>query len=303
MMTSLRLLTVLLLAPSAAAQVVERAEVTSSGAPFYGQRVVGTGDVDGDGVPDLAVLDPTDGAGPLGTSSGRVFVISGATRATLHDVGVTGAMEWFQDLALVGDVDGDGVADLVIGVRGSLGTTGPGRARTISGATGGLLHEITGDQADDGLGRSVAGVGDLDGDGWPDVAVGAPSDRSGLSVTGSVRLCSGLDGAQLDIVFGPDADGAFGLSGTGPQRGTARRGRRQLRERPSAVQGKGALARAGAPASSPLEMPGREGRDADPRDQEQGARIRGRGQLLSRESLRRSRVSRRRVVVRRQSRP
>ena len=210
MMHSLRLLTVLLLAPSAAAQVVERAEVTSSGAPFYGQRVVGTGDVDGDGVPDLAVLDPTDGAGPLGSSAGRVFVLSGASLATLHDVGVTGPMEWFQDLAVLGDVDGDGAADLVIGVRGSLGTAGPGRARTISGATGALLHEITGDQADDGLGRSVAGVGDLDGDGWPDVAVGAPSDRTGLSVTGSVRLCSGVDGAQLDIVFGPDADGAFG---------------------------------------------------------------------------------------------
>src|SRR5262249_36950688 len=71
-----------------------------------------------------------------------------------------------------GDIDRDRAPDFVIGApRNAAGGANAGRAYVFSGRTGALLHTVTG-EANDRIGFSVAGPGDLDRDGVPDYVVG-----------------------------------------------------------------------------------------------------------------------------------
>jgi len=111
------------------------------------------------------------------------------------DTGTGAARKLFgSSVAGAGDVDGDGHADVLVGApgKGAAGTD-PGRVHVYSGNTGVVLYTITGDAACDGFGDAVVGMGDADGDGVPDLAVGAP--RGGSTGAGLVRIYSGKDGA------------------------------------------------------------------------------------------------------------
>jgi hypothetical protein len=78
----------------------------------------------------------------------------------------------------VGDVDGDGIPDVAVGAPGQnrAGQDDQGRAFVFSGATGARLQTLDDPvpQAQAHFGSALAGVGDVDGDGVPDLAVGAP---------------------------------------------------------------------------------------------------------------------------------
>jgi hypothetical protein len=60
-----------------------------------------------------------------------------------------------------------------------------------------ILYTLRGDSAEDGFGSSVAGIGDVNGDGHADVAISAPGDDTGGSEVGSVIVVSGNDGTTL----------------------------------------------------------------------------------------------------------
>ena len=169
--------------------------VATSSSP-YGSAVAGLGDVDGDGIGDVAI-----GARswPGGTApQGRVDVLSGATFQLVWSAfGPTPQANLGASLAAVGDVDGDGVEDLLAGAFGFVQAS-TGAAYLLSGADGTILRSIAGHSYGDQLGFTVGRVGDLDGDGVPDLAAGSWVDNY-------ARLHSGATGAELATLRLTDA--------------------------------------------------------------------------------------------------
>lgn len=103
----------------------------------------------------------------------------------------------------LGDVDGDGVDDYVVGARRSANQ--PGYAKVYSGRTAKELATLTGNGVwfpdvtggSDRFGATVAGLGDVNGDSVPDVLVGAPEDDLHGVNTGVAQVFSGSDWSLL----------------------------------------------------------------------------------------------------------
>ncbi|MEW6747469.1 MAG: FG-GAP-like repeat-containing protein [Planctomycetota bacterium] len=168
----------------------------------FGTAVSGVGDVNGDGFADFAVGAPR--ADFNGVSSGRATVFCGASGRVLYTFDGDAAYSSFgTSIACAGDVDMDGFADIVIG--GLRGSSAAGTARVISGRTGSVRFTLSGLTPDDWFGYSVAGVGDVNLDGYSDVVVGAPYDQPAGRDSGSARVFSGFDGSVL-----------YHLTGTAP---------------------------------------------------------------------------------------
>jgi len=180
-----------------------------------GSSVRGAGDVNGDGSADFLVGAPF--ADHNGTDSGRARVYSGRDGHVLWAFDGAPGEALGMCVAGVGDVDGDGLADGVIGVPQA--ATGGGRAFVFSGATGTVLWAFQG-AAGDAFGTWVDAAGDVDGDGRPDVIVGAPYANAHA---GRVRVYSGrtgallltFDGAAAGVEFGCCASGAGDVDGDG----------------------------------------------------------------------------------------
>jgi len=164
----------------------------------FGISVSAGGDVDDDGVPDLAVGSAMDVTGL--TSTGALYIVSGATGDELYRIdGAVNSATLYGDF--VGDVDDDGVADFVCAEPYWHSPDFPsnllrGRIRVSSGADGSMLWEAQGAEEDDRFGWPARGVGDVNGDGFPDLAVSAPN--GGAQDAGEFLLLSGPDGAVLD---------------------------------------------------------------------------------------------------------
>ena len=175
-----------------------------------GVAVTGLGDVNGDLVPDVAVGAWT--ADPNGQNSGAVYILDGATGALLHLLPGEAAYDFFGGaLANAGDIDGDGVNDVLVGARwNGFAGSGAGSAYVHSGATGARLLTLRGGAAGDAFGTAVTGVGDMDGDGTPDVAVGAPGADGGGANAGSAYIFSGATGATLRTLHGEAPGDSFG---------------------------------------------------------------------------------------------
>ena len=116
-------------------------------------------------------------------------------------------------VAIAGDVDADGFDDLIVGA--SFGNY----ARVYSGATGNIIHEFTGPHPSAFFGRSVAGAGDVNADGYDDLIVGAHWDDTSSDNAGSATVFSGLDGAVLYSFFGNTHDQYGWVGGAGDANG------------------------------------------------------------------------------------
>jgi hypothetical protein len=127
--------------------------------------------MDGDGVPDVYVSDWRNNA--RGPSSGRVYVHSGKDGHRLFTFSGETAGEGFgTSPSVAGDVDGDGIADLIVGAWQYSGAAiGAGRAYLYSGKSGALVKTFTCRTPGDAFGFDSVALGDIDGDGTVDFLI------------------------------------------------------------------------------------------------------------------------------------
>jgi len=179
----------------------------SQGGEYLGTSLAGGADLDGDGRPEVIAGAPS--ARPGGRyGAGSVLVFSGASGAVLHRFdGQADDVHLGASVAVAGDVDGDGVPDVVAGARGPLWATGVGSAFVYSGSSGRQIHQLLDPGADKHLGIAVATAGDVDGDGHADLLVGADSYALlAIPVAGSASLFSGRSGTLLHRFEGQPGD-------------------------------------------------------------------------------------------------
>lgn len=185
---------------------------------YLGASSVGLGDLDGDGTPDFAVAAIREDT--FASEGGVVRVYSGATAAviaTLHG----GANDIFgATLVDGGDLDGDGLHELLIGAPHvvSAFAFGPGHVYVVSPAGWTTIRTFGGGSGGSLYGFGVSGNVDVDADGVPDVIVG---DYAFMNFVGAVDVYSGATGALLHHLLPPNPDGgafprdAFGESTAG----------------------------------------------------------------------------------------
>jgi hypothetical protein len=207
------------------------ADAIISGAAFdeVGRSVAGVGDLNGDGFDDILI--GTDIAG--GSFQGQAFLfngpLSGERDASSADAVITGSFPnesfgaW---VASAGDVNNDGVQDIIVGApRFPLNGADTGRAYIFYGPVAGSMIAtdadviIFGEQINDGFGGSVASAGDVNGDGIDDIIVGADqlfNEGTGKAYVFYGPLAGSIQAANADaILIGEVAQDLFGVSVSG----------------------------------------------------------------------------------------
>ena len=178
-----------------------------------GQEVCSPGDIDSNGVPDLVITAHRADLG--GLNRGGIFVVllnddlsvksytelsarSGLEGVTINDNSMLG-----KGIAAVGDLDGDGVGDIIVSLNNPpvklfvIFLNADGSAKNVVSISGALPSGYNPVGADDGFGMGMGGLGDLDGDGVTEVAVGAPlAEPAGFHL-----LFMNADGSVKDDVF------------------------------------------------------------------------------------------------------
>ncbi|NIP70445.1 MAG: hypothetical protein GTO04_15040, partial [Planctomycetales bacterium] len=190
------------LSPSPVFTITGRADLD-----YLGLSGAGAGDVNDDGYDDVIIgaegaADGNKGQAYLylgnsgGLSPSPAFTITGQADFDLLGFSVGGA----------GDVNGDGYDDMLIGAPGvDMGGTGKGQAYVYLGGSSGLgpspAFTVTGQADTDYLGIAVAGAGDVNGDGYDDVLIGATGAPDGTH-KGQVYLYlgRGVESIYLPII-------------------------------------------------------------------------------------------------------
>ncbi len=192
-----------------------------SGSDILGFSVSGAGDVNGDSFDDIIAGAQGDDNNGFDSGSARVYSgFDGAILCTFN--GDAAGDQLGSSVSGAGDVNGDGFGDIIAGARSDDNNgSNSGSVRVYSGFDGAILFTFNGDSADDQLGLSASGAGDVNGDGFDDIITGARGDdNNGLS-SGSARVYSGFDGAIL-FTFNGDSFGDIlgdSVSGAGDVNG------------------------------------------------------------------------------------
>lgn len=177
----------------------------------FGVSLAAIGDLDLDGVTDLAIgAERSDVAA---TDAGSVLVISSATGTTLRSwFGATALDEFGHAVAGVGDLSADGVPDVLVGAWNADAGSGflPGSVSLISGANGSVLGLWSGITADDHLGKGLAGLGDVNGDGVPDFGYSSRHDLNDQH-PGNVWVRSGATHELLFFLWGDRIEDELGF--------------------------------------------------------------------------------------------
>lgn len=201
----------------------------------FGGSVACAGDVNGDGYADIMVGSRFHGKGPANAGAVALYAGSaaGIISKPLSVLKSNQANAYLgQSLASAGDVNGDGFSDLIIGAHlydhgqnneGAAmiwhgGATGPDTAKATA------LHST---QPESAFGYAVSGAGDVNGDGFDDIIVGAPHYDNGQSEEGVAFLFTGtpngmskiasniLEADQADAGFGTSVSAAGDVNGDG----------------------------------------------------------------------------------------
>jgi len=172
-----------------------------------GAAVLAVDDVNGDGRRDIAGGEPNHVATPGFTNQGRVVLFSNLTGGLLWAFGDSiqpSGSRLGASLARLSDITGDGLAEVLAGAPGDC-AGGPGCSGavwTINGRTGQQISVVTdpSDETGEAFGTSVAAIGDINGDGKEDFAVGAPNRDSGaITNSGGILVFSGATGALINV--------------------------------------------------------------------------------------------------------
>jgi len=184
---------------------------------WFGSRISDAGDVNDDDTPDFVVGAPHNDE--AGSEAGKVYVYSGLTGSLLHTFwGSTNDDALGASACGVGDINDDGYDDILAGAN-QTGAAGSeiGYVNIYSGQDGSVIRSHTGQVVGDIFGQDAALIGDIDGDGWADYAIGSPGGsefRSSVGI-GQVYVYSGQLGTVLNTYTSIDIQDIFGWSVAG----------------------------------------------------------------------------------------
>ncbi len=196
----------------------------------FGWSVASAGDWDGDGLDDVLVGAYGDDSG--GSDAGAAYIFTGlsagavdASAAEYKVYGEAAGDRLAYRLSPMGDADADGYADIVVSAyTNDGGGTDAGAVYIVPGNASGSASisavgiEITGVDTGDNAGYSVSGGGDMDGDGWTDLLIGAWLNSASANDAGAAYLVYGPFTGPVDLgaadatAFGVDSSDHAGSS-------------------------------------------------------------------------------------------